>query len=137
MSAARDRLNKAVETLEPRAWMRVGAVVGVIVIIWFGFKVFAGDGEHAAPSEESQVTGTYAKLACERFVKDRLKAPATADFTGATATQIPDTKAFRVLGAVDSENGFGAKIRTGYTCQTYYSNNDDLWHLTDLAFDRH
>lgn len=47
-----------------------------------------------------------------KFVRDRLKAPATADFPSrATSTAKVDDCRYMISGYVDSENGFGAMIR--------------------------
>ena len=62
----------------------------------------------------------------EGYVKQRLKAPATADFAIATddhASQIDDST-FYIHSYVDSQNGFGANIRSNYTCvMVFFSNN--------------
>lgn len=57
------------------------------------------------------------------FIKDRLKAPSTADFptlssgrAKATPIKLPDGRcAFLVSTPVDAQNGFGAMIRERYT----------------------
>ena len=72
---------------------------------------------------------TSAEVMCEEFIEKRLKAPATADYTDPTTSK--DGATYTVAGAVDSENGFGAKIRTRYVC-VVRSDGDDMWTLVDL-----
>lgn len=72
---------------------------------------------------------TMAEIMCEEFIEKRLKAPATADYTDPETSK--DGATYTVAGAVDSENGFGAKIRTRYVC-VVRSDGDDMWTLVDL-----
>jgi len=53
--------------------------------------------------------------ACHDYMFDRLKAPATADFSDEWATEV-SSGGFKAYGTVDSENGFGAKVRLTFTC---------------------
>lgn len=57
-----------------------------------------------------------AKQQCQGFADQRLKAPATADYN-LTARQKGGE--WVVSGTVDSENGFGAKIRTDVVCRLH------------------
>lgn len=52
---------------------------------------------------------------CEDAVKNRLKAPATAVFSGFEKEEM-DSHLTAVRGYVDAENGFGAKIRSSFKC---------------------
>lgn len=65
-------------------------------------------------------------------VKDRLKAPSTADFSNcpdATTTfKAGDTT--YVTGYVDSENGFGAKLRSRYSGTARFDGT--RWSATDV-----
>lgn len=57
-----------------------------------------------------------AKMWAEECVKEKLKSPSTADFSGWIDTKtiaIPD--GFKVTGHVDSQNSFGAVIRGYYS----------------------
>ena len=74
----------------------------------------------------------------ESFVKDRLKAPATASFGSVWGDyQSPDDcvtylgkKRYKVTGWVDAENAFGAKIRNNFFC--IVRDEGDTWHLEDI-----
>lgn len=72
-----------------------------------------------------------AELACEHYVKQRLKAPATADFEHHQVVATGDR--YKVEGAVDAENSFGAQLRHTYTCiVTDDGTSDESWSLETL-----
>ena len=60
-------------------------------------------------------SGGDAGLACQTFVKDHLKAPATADFSNVRHSGSSPT--WTVTGAVDAENSFRATLRMDWTCK--------------------
>ncbi|OOL26832.1 hypothetical protein GQ85_42610 [Rhodococcus rhodochrous] len=59
---------------------------------------------------------TDLELTCEDQVRAQLKAPATAAFTGVRTTRQADARFVVTVGAVDAQNGFGAQLRTAFTC---------------------
>lgn len=65
-----------------------------------------------------QRTESRVRLACQDWVRDRLKAPGTAKFVrGSTETgRMTDTTRWVSRGAVDAENSFGATLRNRYEC---------------------
>lgn len=72
----------------------------------------------------------YAIAACEDEVRALLKAPATADFqSGASGTESPYT----VVGQVDSENGFGATLRSEFTCSVGVVNESASARVTSFG----
>lgn len=78
-------------------------------------------------------TGTRvgAYEACERAVEASLKAPSTAEFSGySSATVTNDGDRYVVQGYVDAANGFGAQIRTDFTCTV--RDTGDNWELVTL-----
>lgn len=101
----------------------------VLFVIW----AYATDDEDADGGSSSGDSVT-AKVMCEEFLEDRLRAPGTADFSGMGSTTISSTgsSSYRVVGHVDAENGFGANIRTSYTCEIT-DNGDDSWSLVSLT----
>lgn len=71
---------------------------------------------------------------CSEFVRDRLKAPKTADFAeyrDVGTSVIRSGRRFVVDGYVDAENSFGANLRTQYIC-TVQPVGGDRWQLLDL-----
>lgn len=58
-----------------------------------------------------------ATAACEGFVKERLRAPASAQFPSQGRDVAPQGGGrYTVRGVVDSQNGFGALVRSEYAC---------------------
>jgi hypothetical protein len=74
-----------------------------------------------------------AKSICERFTSQTLKAPATARFSQSTETvvSIAYGATYRVGGWVDSQNSFGALLRTRYACWVEYAGSN-RWNLLSL-----
>lgn len=105
------------------------AGIGCLVVLGI-FAVLMAWGM-ASGDDEDDATDKYgAQNVCEQFIEDRLKAPSTADFHHDSATAAGDV--WTVSGAVDSENGFGAMIRSDYVCQVRATDNDGNWRLVDL-----
>lgn len=71
-----------------------------------------------------------AEHACNEFVTRQLKSPSTAHFPSDTSSHV-DT-AWTVSGAVDSQNGFGAELRSRFTCTM--TDTGTQWRLDNLDF---
>jgi len=94
-----------------------------IVLVVVAFLV-AGCSYTSGPSSVG------ARVAAKLFVKDRLKAPSTARFGTLTATESYDGS-YLVSGYVDSQNSFGAMIRTYFSCTVEY--DDGKWKLIRMS----
>lgn len=79
---------------------------------------------------------TMAYVMCQDFVKDRLKAPASAGFPLMHEATIKEngSEQWQIRSHVDSENSFGANIRSFYDCEIKFVGNDK-WQLVSLDFD--
>ncbi|MFC2099734.1 hypothetical protein ACFLSF_02770 [Candidatus Bipolaricaulota bacterium] len=84
----------------------------------------------AGCSASSGSSGLGARVAAKLFVKDRLKAPSTARFGTLTATE-SSGGSYRVSGYVDSQNSFGAMVRTYFSCTVEYENGK--WKLLGMS----
>jgi hypothetical protein len=113
------------------------AVAGLVVfLITVGSVIYGcstSDSDSGTTDTGSDQSG-MAEVMCEDFVNDQLEAPSTADFPGASSVENIKLDTYRVTASVDSENGFGAKIRTGYVC-TVIDVGNDKWNLISLNFD--
>lgn len=116
---------------QPSSKPGAGGAVAFLVIIVLLFVIIAAvvsafSGDDDGDSSGSNEIG--AEVMCEEFVKERLKSPASAEFsdTRSISTGTPDE--YEVTGSVDSENGFGAMLRSSYEC-TIRDNGDDTWTL--------
>lgn len=69
--------------------------------------------------------------ACERAVESQLKSPSSADFSGATGSTITNSgDTYNVSGTVDSQNGFGAMVRSAFSCEL--REVGDNWDLVNV-----
>ncbi|THA72588.1 hypothetical protein E6R60_26225 [Streptomyces sp. A0642] len=100
------------------------------------FTLTACGGGDGKPLDQS------AAIMCEKFVKERLKSPGSADFSGVTETKITPTTekapwTYLVNGYVDSQNSFGASVRNDYRC-LIKTSDDKTWTLVqDLKLTQH
>jgi hypothetical protein len=88
----------------------------------------------ACGDPEPDTSDQMAAAMCQEFVKKRLKSPGSADFPSNTdTTTVSDSKPwkYKVNAYVDSQNGFGAKVRNDYVC-TISTKGDGNWTLNDL-----
>lgn len=80
---------------------------------------------------------TMAFVMAKDFVEKSLKAPSTASFPWTTLdseiTNIGDCT-YTVRSYVDSENSFGAKVRTSYFAKIKYMGNEE-WRALNINFD--
>ncbi|VXA93668.1 hypothetical protein [Citricoccus sp. K5] len=60
-------------------------------------------------------------VSCERLVKDKLKAPSTAKFSGQSATGSGNS--WTSTGTVESQNSFGAMVANRYTCSVKFDSD--------------
>jgi len=99
------------------AYAVVAALVGIVAFI------ATRNPHHSATPDEQKAD---AARACEeKFIPARLKAPASAKFSNVAVTT--DGTSYRVQGLVDSQNSFGAMIRSTFTCVMHSSG--DQWTL--------
>jgi hypothetical protein len=98
--------------------------LGAFAVFGSLFAVLGGSSDY----DPDTPTDTDARFACRQFVEDRLKAPATADFTDETVTSLGGER-FEVTGSVESQNSFGTTMRSDYECDLRY-NGDERWTLT-------
>ncbi|MDR2309010.1 MAG: hypothetical protein LBE53_17705 [Paucimonas sp.] len=80
---------------------------------------------------------TMAFVMSQNFVKQRLNSPATAEFPYVSDRGVDvsaDGKCgFSVLAYVDSQNGFGAMVRSSYQAKISYDRKTKLWRLGGLT----
>jgi hypothetical protein len=111
--------------LDPDAERRVkrwtAGIIAAVVAVAFLLVWRSGDSE---PTTED-LRSDAARACQEDFIPARLKAPATAAFSSVTTTTAGAT--YTVTGSVDSENSFGAKIRSSFTCAMHLAG--DRWVL--------
>lgn len=89
------------------------------------------------PEGENCRDSTAAYVMSQAFVKEQLKAPATAQFPGFSSVQTNYLGKCRhlVRAYVDSENSFSALLRTRYVATVRY-NGGGMWALDGIEFIR-
>lgn len=114
-------------TKKPNSGLWGRAVIVGLLLMCGACSVFGGSDKST-----DEPTDGAAFVACKDFVKDRLKAPSTADFGSIIDTDIAHTgPVWTVSGPVDAENSFGAKLRLDYTCMI--RANGDTWTLESIT----
>lgn len=73
---------------------------------------------------------------CTQFVTEQLRAPATAQFPAVSAAVVNRMSGdeWEVRAHVDSQNGFGALLRSTFNCTVRF-DGEDQWRLVDLKID--
>lgn len=77
----------------------------------------------------------------QQFVKERLKSPGSASFgslmndyqRASDVCKPKGNETWHCLGWVDSQNSFGAMLRTKFFAVVHHTGNDN-WKLEDFAF---
>lgn len=113
---------------------RLAWIVGVLAVIGVVALAALNPTAEATRSPRSGRQNLAAALHCEGQVRARLKAPRTAVFPPASEAVVArrgNADEYRVKSYVDSENSFGALIRTRYTCDVDYVGVD-RWDLIAL-----
>lgn len=123
--------------------LRLHLLSALVLLVMVALALGSSDSdEDSGGSASSEPDKVSAWIMAQSFVKDRLKAPGTASFGSVFGDyQSPDDCVvelgdgrFRCTGWVDSENSFGAKIRTRFSCIVKYVGNDK-WQLEHINFE--
>jgi hypothetical protein len=108
---------------------------------WFFFvhrspeNLEAMQQERAARIAEKECYSSSSAYSMSRkFVEVALKSPATARFPDISSVEVKALGGcmFSVRAYVDSQNGFGAMIRTGYLATLVYFKKEGEWRLMDM-----
>lgn len=131
------------EVTAAQAIIAVLALVIGVPAMAFGLPYCSSLGQQStraeppAPPAPETRKGTDAWYMAEVFVKRGLKSPGTADFGGlfASDSQKHDcepagAKEWLCTGWVDSQNGFGAKVRTNFAVKVRWEGGDQ-WTATE------
>jgi hypothetical protein len=98
-------------------------------------KGVSARGESAVTDTPGDKVAAY--TFAQDFVKDRLKSPSTASFPWGMkdATLYLGRNGYRIRSYVDSQNGFGATVRTDFDCTV--RQNGDKWTLERMEMREH
>lgn len=97
--------------------------VAIMVAGFFAILVIGGMviGQTSTPSPQYIDPGLKYKIEAQSIITSMLKTPSVAKFVGVSFSEEPTE--FIVGGDVDSQNSYGAMIRTGWICH-FYKNGD-------------
>lgn len=100
--------------------IKVFGAIAIIIIIITIIANFDNDNQKKSSEISIQSVRNFA----EDEVKARLKSPSTAEFSyDGSGVRKHETKNFYFVdGFVDSQNGFGAVIRSPFRCKITYNN---------------
>jgi hypothetical protein len=114
----------------------VGAAVVLLIIVKASTAPMTRSGDSAASAEPvvsstqpvvpAKVTERVARYYGEQCVKQGLKAPSTAEFSGVEGVPIKEN-AFQVSGTVDAQNAFGAMLRQRFLVTVSYDPTTTNW----------
>ena len=130
----------------------IAILIAVVVVAGLGLIIAclpdlpneSSDAEDASLSESSDAEDANLRKieafqAAQDFVRDRLKAPATAEFAGirddGSGVNDLGNEEYLVGSYVDSENSFGAKLRMRFECRLRRDPAQDTFYLVDLKTD--
>lgn len=95
---------------------RMGAllVVGLVAAVGGCVTLTSGGGDDEPSAEDLTFD---ARRVCHGFIDDRLRSPGSSDFEETSEMDVTQSGAtYVVRGKVDAQNGFGATVRSNYTC---------------------
>lgn len=120
------------------------ATKGIIVFVVFFLIVVVmavcsddPDAKVEIAPKDRRMDKVQAGMMAQEVIKKQLKSPSTADFVGLLqdgVSNINDTT-FLVVKQVDSENSFGAMLRTSFMCQVNYYPTTDTYRVTDIVYE--
>lgn len=109
-------------------WVYIAASFSVLIVA----ALILGNSETKTGPQTGDKTGAY--LIAQEFVTDQLKAPATAKYpSSATSVRLVGKK-WHVRGYVDSQNSFGALIRSEWHCVVYTTDGTN-WSLDEIVIE--
>jgi hypothetical protein len=116
---------------KPSKGVKTAAVVITVLagLCCVGGVIAAANDPAKSPPADRSLEGT---AMCETFVKWQLKAPATARFSEETTVKLGSGE-YATSGAVDSQNAFGALLRSHFRCDLTVNAADNTWTSKAVA----
>ena len=115
---------------KPKQPVSPGAAVFTIAFFFIIFLVFKCSCSQSDTESTNSGNDEHSKIvaltAAQECVTERLKSPSSADFPWGSdcVTKISDNT-YVINSYVDSQNSFGAMLRTNFTCQITLTGNDN------------
>ena len=130
--------NGSIQNKPDKAKSVIGGIIAVIVlaiIIGISFSCCGGCDDNSNSTKETGHTNIEAWTAAQLEVERNLKSPSTAKFPWSSEGYVTkiDNNTFDIQSYVDSENSFGAMIRTNFSCTVKFTGQD-TYIVQDLEF---
>lgn len=108
----------------------------ILFSLFLIFKLISGNNSEQTSNEIKKYTKEDALAHSQVFIESKLSSPASAKFDSSIEeiVQINDT-IFRVNSFVDSQNGFGALIRSKYSCNVIFHPKTDTHDIINVKID--
>jgi len=107
-------------------------LIFILIVAYAAIRIFIPSDGDRQTTRVASVDETDAFIWCKDHVRDRLKSPATAKFPFVEFSHRDlGNNTWRIISYVDSQNSFGALVRTNWACEIQYSNG--AWQLQDLT----
>jgi hypothetical protein len=115
-------------------WVRIALYSAVAFAVGFAcVSTLTGPGLDAANRSPREPSEVDAYIACQHFVKDRFRAPGTAEFPFITETEwAREGSLWGFEGYVDAENALGGEVRMRFGCRVRWDHTDQEWRLEGL-----
>ena len=119
-------------TPKEKKWI-VGILLVICLIVWRGCFYESKEDSNIRLSKDAKIAAVFM---AQEFVKQRLKAPSTADFQNAYNAEVVKESGttYFISSYVDAENSFGAKLRMNYKCRVEFTN-DGMAKCTYFSMD--
>lgn len=110
-------------------------VLILLIVVPVAFFTFAPNRSTGGASQPNNPNGDAigACIVAEKFVRERLRSPSTAEFPPGTSQcrTSHNGGVWTVRSYVDAQNAFGAMLRSDYVVVTRYNGNDN-WSLVEI-----
>lgn len=111
-------------------------IIAAILIAFF--YIIGSGGDNDSSSKPTPSSKFLAYRYAENFVSEKLKSPSTAEFPGISEKDKHITSlggdTYKIESWVDSQNSFGATIRTNFSCTITFEGNNV--RCKDLKFNK-
>lgn len=108
----------------------------ILALMFIMYLCSQGDNESDTPTQYTP-DDMDAYVMAKKLFESRLKAPSTAEFADYSDSKIMNLGGdeWEVSSYVDSQNGFGAMIRTKFTITMTVNRDTKYWQATHLETD--
>lgn len=101
------------------------AILVVVIVATFSYMLFFSGGSTSQAPTVHTPDSIELYIQAQEFVRQGLKAPSTAEFPSSSTRTGTDGKGiYQVIGYVDSENSFGAMIRSDWMVNMRFVDNN-------------